>query len=123
MLINELSKKTGVSIHTIRFYENKGLIQGVTNECVKTNNYKNYDDSHVERISVIKEAQEVGFTLSEIKTLLDKWYSGTFPKEEQLKFFNIKINEVDIKIRQLKQIKKRLEDVKKEIDNGDCYTM
>jgi len=120
MLINELSKKTGVSIHTIRFYEIKGLIQGVTNESVKTNNYKNYDDSHVEKISVIKEAQEVGFTLSEIKILLDKWYSGTFPKEEQLKFFDTKINEVDIKIRQLKQIRRRLEDVRKDIEKGEC---
>ena len=67
MLINELSKKTGVSIQTIRFYENKGLIEGSTDENVKTNNYKNYDESHVERIETIKEAQEAGFTLSEIK--------------------------------------------------------
>ena len=43
MLINELSKRTGVSVHTIRYYENLGLIQGVTDINVKTNNYKNYD--------------------------------------------------------------------------------
>jgi len=120
MLINELSKETGVSIHTIRFYENKGLIQGTVDESVKTNKYKNYDESHVEKIAVIKEAQEVGFTLSEIKILLEKWYSGAFPKEEQLNFFDAKIREVDIKIRQLKQIKKRLEDVKKDIEKGEC---
>ncbi|HEY4788928.1 MAG TPA: MerR family transcriptional regulator [Bacteroidales bacterium] len=120
MLINELSKKTGVSIHTIRFYENKNLIHGITDENVKTNNYKNYDDSHVERIEAIKEAQEAGFTLSEIKTLLEKWYSGNFTKEEQLDFFDAKIKEVETKIRQLKQMKKRLEEVKKSIENGEC---
>lgn len=120
MLISELSKQTGVSIHTIRYYENMGLIQGTTDERVKTNNYKNYDENHVERIDIIKEAQEVGFTLSEIKTLLEKWYSGTFPKEEQLKFFVAKIIEVETKIRQLKQVKKRLEEVKKSIEKDEC---
>lgn len=120
MLINELSKKTGVAIHTIRFYENKGLIQSSTDENVKTNNYKNYDESHIERIEAIKEAQEAGFTLSEIKTLLEKWFSGNFSKEEQLKFFDVKIKEVENKISQLKQMKKRLEEVKKEIMDGNC---
>lgn len=120
MLINELSKKTGVSIHTIRFYENKGLLQGVTNENTKTNNYKSYDDSHVERIEIIKEGQEVGFTLAEIKIMLEKWYSGAFPKEEQLKFFNAKIKEIENKILQLKQVKKRLEGVIKTMGKGEC---
>lgn len=120
MLINELSKKTGVTIHTIRFYENKGLIAGATNEEVKTNNYKNYDESHVEKIEAIKEAQEAGFTLSEIKTLLEKWYSGNFTKEEQMSFFDAKITEVEAKIKQLKQMKKRLEEVKKSIEKGEC---
>jgi MerR family transcriptional regulator, copper efflux regulator len=120
MLINELSKKTGVSIHTIRFYENRGLLQGVLNESVKTNRYRNYDESHVERIEIIKEGQEVGFTLAEIKIMLVKWYSGTFSKEEQLKFFNTKVKEIDIKIHQQKQVKKRLEAWIKSIDNGEC---
>ncbi len=120
MLINELSKKTGVSVHTIRFYENKGLIQGTTDESVKTNNYRSYDESHVERIEIIKEGQEVGFTLAEIKTMLEKWYSGTFPKEEQLKFFNSKIKEIERKIHQLKLVKRRLADEIKSIEKGEC---
>lgn len=120
MLINALSKKTGVSIHTIRFYENKGLIQGNTNESVKTNKYKDYDESHVEKIAVIKEAQEVGFTLSEIKVLLDKWYGGTFSKTEQIEFFDAKIIEIESKIRHLKQVKKRLEVVRQSIEKGEC---
>lgn len=120
MLINELSKRTGVSIHTLRFYENKGLIEGTQDESVKSNNYKNYNETHVERIEAIKEAQEAGFTLLEIKTLLEKWYSGNFTKDEQLRFFDAKIKEVETKIQQLKQMKKRLEEVKEEIREGEC---
>lgn len=120
MLISELSKKTGVSIHTIRFYENKGLIEATSDENIKTNKYKKYDESHIEKITVIKEAQEVGFTLSEIKTLLDKWYSEKFSRNEQLEFFSAKISELDAKIKKLKRARKRLEEVRKSIEKGEC---
>lgn len=119
MLINELSKRTGVSIHTIRFYENKGLIQGLTDENVKTNNYKDYDENAVERIEIIKEAKEVGFTLSEIKKMLENWF-GNVPRKEQIKLFTAKIDEIDKKIIQLKQVKKRLEKARKQLERGEC---
>jgi hypothetical protein len=69
---------------------------------------------------VPKEAQEVGFTLSEIKTLLDKWYIGKSTKEEKLEFFEAKIIEIDNKIKHLRQAKKRLVEVKKDIEKGEC---
>ena len=50
MLINELSKRTGVSIPTLRYYENYGLFKGVSDENIKTNNYKDYDESIFEKI-------------------------------------------------------------------------
>ena len=121
MLINELSKKTGVTIQTIRYYENLGLIQGVSDENVKSNNYKNYDDNVVERLEIIAEAKEVGFTLAEIKKMLESWFGETLNKKEIQKLFSKKINEIDTKIKQLKQMKKRLEKVVKEVENGsDC---
>ncbi|HNZ42345.1 MAG TPA: MerR family transcriptional regulator [Bacteroidales bacterium] len=118
MLINELSKKTGVSIHTLRYYENLGLIQGVSDEKVTTNNYKNYDEIQVERVEIIKEAKEVGFTLSEIKKMLDSWYSGLLTPREQVKMFEAKVNDIEIKIRHLKQVKKRLEKMIREVEKG-----
>ncbi|WP_396218599.1 MerR family DNA-binding transcriptional regulator, partial [Flavobacterium sp.] len=36
MLINEIAKKTGISAHTIRFYEKSGLIEGKRDESIKT---------------------------------------------------------------------------------------
>jgi len=50
MLINELSKKTGISIHTIRFYEKSGLIEGKQDESVKSNNYFHYDEVTIEKL-------------------------------------------------------------------------
>ena len=121
MLINELSKKTGVTIHTLRYYENLGLIQGVSDENVKSNNYKNYDESVIERLEIIAEAKEVGFTLAEIKKMLESWFGGTLKEKEIHKLFSEKISEIETKIKQLKQMKKRLEKVLKDVENGlDC---
>ncbi len=120
MLINELSKKTGVTIHTIRYYENLGLIQGTTDENVKTNNYKNYDESVVEKLEIIVEAKEVGFTLAEIRELLKSWFENNKSKSETKALFQTKIQEIEKKIKQFKQIKKRLEKVLDIIDNEEC---
>jgi DNA-binding transcriptional MerR regulator len=118
MLINELSKKTGITIHTLRYYENLGLIQGVSDENVKTNNYKNYDENVIERLEIIAEAKEVGYTLTEIKKILDGWFGGTLNAEELQKLFSSKISEIEMKIRQLKQVKNRLEKMIKEVEKG-----
>lgn len=120
MLINELSKKTGVTIHTIRYYENLGLIQGLSDENVKSNNYKNYDENAVERLEIIADAKEVGFTLAEIRKLLESWYSSTSSRTEQVQMFKTKIEEIEAKINQLKKVKKRLEKACKELENGEC---
>jgi len=120
MLINQLSKQTGVSIHTLRYYENLGLIHGEADDKVKTNNYKNYSDEVAEKVEIIKEAKEVGFTLLEIKKMLESWYGSSSPREEQLALFSAKITEIETKIRQLKMVKKRLEKVKEQLEKGEC---
>jgi MerR family transcriptional regulator, copper efflux regulator len=120
MLINELSKKTGVSIHTIRYYENLGLIQGISDENVKSNNYKSYDENAVERLQIIIEAKEVGFTLAEIKKMLSSWFENSNPKAETLELFQTKIHEIDRRIKQFRHIKKRLEKVCEELENNEC---
>lgn len=120
MLISELSKRTGLSIHTLRYYENYGLFTGETDESVKTNNYKQYDESLVEKIELIKEAKEIGFTLSEIKKLLDSWFNKLLSVEVKVEILESKIKEIDGKILQLKQVRKFLVDGIDDVKNGDC---
>ncbi len=120
MLISELSKRTGLSIHTLRYYENYGLFSGVADEKVKTNNYKQYDESLMDKIELIKEAKEIGFTLSEIKILLDNWYSGSLSVEMKVEVLELKIKEIDGKISQLKQVRKFLVEGIEDVRRGDC---
>jgi MerR family transcriptional regulator, copper efflux regulator len=120
MLINELSKQTGVSIPTLRYYENYGLFEGLSNDAIKTNNYKQYEDKLVAKIEWIKEAKKAGFTLSEIKKLLESWYNNQISTEQKVGIIKGKIDEIDEKINQLKSVKKYLVRAIKDVENGDC---
>ncbi|KAF2334047.1 MerR family transcriptional regulator [Flavobacterium ginsenosidimutans] len=119
MLVNELSKKTGLSIHTIRYYENLGMIKGLTDEKVTSNNYKHYDGNTIERLEIIIEAREVGFTLAEIKKILISWFESTDSKPETLELFQAKIKEIDDKMRYFKKTKSLLEKVCEKIKSND----
>lgn len=119
MLVNELSKKTGLSIHTIRYYENLGMIKGVADEKVKSNNYKRYNSNTIERLEIIIEAREVGFSLAEIKKILTSWFENTDSKPETLELFQAKIKEIDNKMRYFKQTKNLLEKVCEKLKNND----
>jgi Predicted transcriptional regulators len=120
MLINELSKRTGLSIHTLRYYENYGLIAGSIDETVKSNNYKQYDEILVEKIKWIVESKKAGFTLAEIRKSLNDWFSNKLSSDKKIELVRKKIEEVDSKIQELKQVKKYLFGYIKDIENGDC---
>ncbi len=65
--IGEVSRQTGLSVHTIRFYEAEGLLQGAA----RTNaGYRIYSPEIVEQLYFIRKAQELGFSLKDIRELL-----------------------------------------------------
>ncbi|GHO98306.1 MerR family transcriptional regulator [Reticulibacter mediterranei] len=68
MKINELAKKTGLMASTIRFYEQKGLLDARYVQRGE-NNYRDYCEETVEHLLMIKEVQAAGFTLAEFKEL------------------------------------------------------
>jgi MerR family copper efflux transcriptional regulator len=65
--IGRLAEQSGVGVETIRFYERKGLIAQPRRP---VSGYRKYDDQTADRVRFIQQAQELGFTLSEIKQLL-----------------------------------------------------
>ncbi len=104
-LINVISKEAGLPIHTIRYYENYGLFKGKKNGNGSPH-YSYYDDEVLEKLELIKEAKEIGFTLSEIKNLLDAWHSKRLSVEKKREILSGKIREIDEKIRSLKAMRK-----------------
>jgi MerR family transcriptional regulator, copper efflux regulator len=120
MLINELSKKTKFSIHTIRYYERFGLIMGSHDLLVKSNKYSHYDEETVYKLELIRDAKMIGFTLSEIKNLLDAWYNNQLSVVQKLNVLDEKLNSIDEKIRQLEDMKLLLLDFKKDVIIDNC---
>jgi len=120
MLMNELSKKTGITAHTIRFYEKYGLIKGKRNEAVKSNNYYHYDEETVEKLALIQDAKSIGFTLSEIKQLIDVWFNNKISLGKKVAILDDKLNAIDEKINQLKEVKKMIARFKKDVMEENC---
>ena len=120
MLINELSKKTGLSTHTIRFYEKSGLIEGKQDETVKSNNYFHYDEVTIEKLEFISDAKSVGFTIKEIGQTLDAWYNNRYTKEQKLEILYDKLISLEQKMKEIKTMKKQLLQFKDDVLNDRC---
>jgi len=120
MLINELSKITGLSTHTIRFYEKSGLIEGKRDDSVKSNNYFHYDDETIEKLEFITDAKSVGFTIREIGQIIDAWYNKKFSKEEKLGILEDKLLSLEQKLKEIKEMKKQIFQFKEDVTNDRC---
>ena len=120
MLINELSKKTGLSTHTIRFYEKSGLIEGKQNEAIKSNNYFHYDEVTVKKLEFISDAKSVGFTIREIGQMIDAWYNQKYTKEQKLEILDDKLISLEQKMKEIKEMKKQIIEFKDDVLNDRC---
>lgn len=68
MKIGELARTTGANIETIRYYERIGLLPEPHRTAA---NYRSYGDAHRARLVFIRHSRELGFTIEEIRSLLD----------------------------------------------------
>ena len=107
MFISELAKKTGLTVHTIRFYEEEGLLD--TRHVRRgTNNYRYYSEEAVERLKLIKQAQTTGFTIAELKELAEAYDAGSLTKEQQVVSLRRKVEAIGRQIAELEQLQTTL---------------
>lgn len=66
MKIGELAKRAGVNIQTIRFYERERVMRVPSRT---PSGYRSYSDRDLQHILFVKQCQQLGFTLAEIKQL------------------------------------------------------
>ncbi|MBH3016750.1 Cu(I)-responsive transcriptional regulator [Serratia ureilytica] len=67
MNISDVAKKTGLTSKTIRFYEEKALI---TSPIRSDNGYRHYSAKHVDELTLLRQARQVGFNLDECRELV-----------------------------------------------------
>ncbi|KAB2912816.1 MAG: MerR family DNA-binding protein [Bacteroidetes bacterium] len=107
MLIGELSKKSGVSRDTIRYYEKMGLLRVSANR--RDNNYKEYADNAPDVLKMIAIGKNLGFKLIETKEFLEFWEQNDTDNERLTEMVLKKIEEIDTKIKALTVFKQNLE--------------
>lgn len=109
LTISQVAKASNVNIDTIRYYERRGLISEPPRS---DSGYRMFPRQVIQDIEFIKRAQDLGFTLVEIKDLLSASNGDKeFHSEEMYNFASSKIKEIEEKIQNLNEIKFLLEDM------------
>lgn len=76
LLIGEAARQADLNPKTIRFYEEIGLIAPTGRT---TSGYRLFDEEGVSRLAFIRKAQALGFTLAEIREILELRDGGAMP--------------------------------------------
>jgi DNA-binding transcriptional MerR regulator len=115
MQIKELERYTGVSAKTIRYYEEIELLPPPNR---KPNGYRDYSEADIERLKLVSGARRLDFSLAEIKEILDLRDRGIAPCDVLLDLLDRKVNEIDRRIAELKEMQ---EDLKNLYSLGATY--
>lgn len=105
MTIGTVAEKAGVGVETIRYYQRRGLIVEPRR---RSSTFRQYPEEAVARLRFIKRAQHLGFSLKEIKELLSLRLSGSTSRQDVRARTEAKIDELDDKIKALRDMKKAL---------------
>lgn len=109
MKIGHLSTSVDIDIQTLRYYESQGLLNKPQR---LKNGYRDYPESAIARLTFIKKAKLVGFTLKEIKELLAIQVTKDEHTCQEVKSFTqIKLNEISEKINELQALKVALKKI------------
>jgi DNA-binding transcriptional MerR regulator len=102
-LIGEIAARTEVSVDTVRYYERLKLVPRARRS---SGGFRLFDETAIDRVLFIKQAQELGFTLNEIRGLL-----ATGGAEECRKVHDLlseKLNELDSRLVSMKKFRRVL---------------
>lgn len=103
--IGEISRQAGIPTSTIRYYERIGLLP----PSKRVNTKRRYDAGILEKLGVIRMAQQAGLSIAEIQTLLHDFPVDTPPSERWQALAVTKIAELDALMEQIQGMKRLLQ--------------
>ena len=104
--IGVLAQKTDLPVGTLRYYSDLGLLQPVQRG---ENGYRYYSQDACQQVEFIKKAQTLGFTLEEIRQILDVRDRGGMPCSLVQSLLDRKIRELQVQIESMTLFKAELE--------------
>ena len=105
MNISDVAKKTGLTSKTIRFYEEKALI---TAPIRSDNGYRHYSARHVEELTLLRQARQVGFNLDECRELVALFNDPARHSADVKARTRQKVAEIEKHISELGEMRQRL---------------
>lgn len=109
MKIGELSKRTGCSIQSIRYYEKEGLLSSTLRS---EGNFRLYNEDAVKELSFILRCRSLDISLAEIRRLKDLKFRHDENCQDVNAIFDKHIRQVDLKMKELKELKKQLKNLR-----------
>ncbi|MFD1801618.1 Cu(I)-responsive transcriptional regulator [Mixta tenebrionis] len=105
MNISDVAKKTGLTSKAIRFYEEKGL---VTPPLRSENGYRSYTARHLEELTLLRQARQVGFNLDECRELVQLFNNPARHSADVKARTLRKVKEIEAHINELNLMRERL---------------
>lgn len=107
MRIGELSKRTGVPIETIRFYETKGVMPEAARNT--DNNYRTYTEEHLARLHLIRHCRQLDLSLDDIAKLLRVISEPPESYDQVHAIITERIADIDRRIADLQSLRQNLQ--------------
>lgn len=102
LTVGELSRRSGVAVSALHFYERQGLIASRRT----SGNQRRYERATLRRVALIRIAQRVGIPLAEIASALQNLPDGRTPTQEDWETLSLKWRaELDERILRLQQLR------------------
>lgn len=115
MNIGTAASRSGLPAKTIRYYEDIGLIAPDRS----TNGYRDFDAGDVHKLRFLKRARGLGFTVSECRLLLALYEDDARASADVKRIATAKVEEIDKKIKELKDLRKTLSHLAKHCHGDD----
>ena len=120
--VGQIAEEVGINVETIRYYEKLKLLPKPKR---KESRYRVYDETDLKRLSFIKRAKELGFTLKEIKELFGLKIDSDARCGDVKHLTEHKLKDVDNRISDLKKIRHVLvklitQCVNEEVSSDEC---
>ncbi len=106
MIVNDLARHSGIAPHVVRYYSRIGLLRPTRHP---ENGYKLFDRSDLYRLRFIRQAKSLGFTLKEIKQLLEETGHGNLVCPKARRILEQRIEETRREIVRLTRLQENME--------------
>ena len=104
MRVSELAKRTGVSAHRLRRYEDLGLIRAER----QRSGYREFAERTAREVTFIAMGRDLGFSLKAIADMLPRYRAGTLSIDEMIVTMRQRIDEVDAAIAEQQALRRKL---------------